>query len=126
MNIKVNIHPPLVDKRRQITCHILVGIYEIHKVGIISGSGIPSEFFHHPIKVLSALVIATNAFGGSLHAVAQGDDVYQDSLRRLCVVEILRITTLAIIPFMVTSGITKLLIKRRGYLQQFGTEQDAS
>lgn len=94
VDAEVDIHPGITDESSQITGHVLMGIDELHQVRIILRTGIPAELLHHHVEGLAILVIPAYALGGSLHAVAQSDDVYQDALRRLRVVEILRIAPL--------------------------------
>ena len=107
VDAEIDIHPGIVDEHSQVARHVIVSIYELHQVGIILRTGIPAELLHHHVEGLAILVIPAYALGGSLHAVAQSDDVYQDALRRLRVVEILRIAALAIIPLMMTKVVSR-------------------
>ena len=81
-----------------------MGVDMAHEVRIVAGAGVATHLAHHGIKGLAVLVVAAHALGSGLHAVAQGDDVYHDAVRRAGIVKVGGIASLAVVPLVVTQG----------------------
>ena len=56
------------------------------------------------LECLRVLVVAAYALSGCLQAVAQGEYVDEQAVRRAGVVEVCRVTSLAVVPLVVTQN----------------------
>lgn len=80
VDVEIDIHPGIVDEHSQVARHVIVSIYELHQIRIKLRTRTLAELLHHHVEGLAFLVVPADMLGGSLHTVAQGDDVYQERL----------------------------------------------
>ena len=66
----IDIRPSVDGYPLQFLVEFRYVIYQLHQVGIVSGSCAFSQLFHHFLEALFLLVVSAYSLGGSLHAVA--------------------------------------------------------